>query len=86
MSGSLIYSPSGSEGGRSLKGSSVADFERSPAGADFITTPRTTPRRGSRRTYITGGIEDAASVEGQSAVAKVQTRVWVSEYLVWDNF
>lgn len=38
MPGSLNYSPSGSEGGRSL-GGGVGDLERSLIGVDLTTTP-----------------------------------------------
>lgn len=44
MPGSLNYSPSGSEGGRSL-GAGVGDLERSLVGVDLTTTPGKKGRR-----------------------------------------
>lgn len=60
MPGSLNYSPSGSEGGRS-PGGDFADLDKSLVGVDLTTTPGTTPLRGRNRSSSRDG-----SVEGVS--------------------
>lgn len=49
MPGSLNYSPSGSEGGRSLGGGG-GDLERSLVGVDLTTTPGKRTNEGGRQT------------------------------------